>query len=567
MKFLHALLIFSLPFYAQTNFPQDYFQSPLSLPLQLAGNFGELRPNHFHAGFDFRTQQKEGFPILAAAEGYISRIKISPFGYGKAIYVTHPNGYTTVYGHLQKGYGAIEDFIKREQYRQQSFEIEVMPKENELLIQRGDTIAISGNTGGSEGPHLHFEIRDTKTERTLNPLFFGFDKKIPDTRKPQLSALMVYPIDSSSVANQSKRPVALNLALQKDGNYIAEKVLACGRVGFGIVCSDLDDVSYNNNGIYKVEVFSNGSPCFSYQFDSLAFDEGRYVNALIDFPRYKSTRQRVQKLFMKTPYNLSNVNPGAEQGIVSVLPNFSQFYKVVISDFNNNKVSILVPVEYMKQKVQVDSDQVVTPYYLKATIDNIYQKDGMEVSFPAHTFYDDFYLNFEVKGKVMSVHDDRVPVHSNFRVAITDSTAVSKDKTFIASVEGGKLKYNSTKFANQTFTAFTRNLGKFTLALDTIAPKITPLKPLKDKELKEKRLTFKISDDLSGIKTYNGFLNGQWILFEYDAKTNRIFWDVEDKFLLEGKNELKLVVSDNLGNSAIFEASFLKNKTTLNKTD
>lgn len=564
MKFLHALLILYLPVFSQSNYPQDFFGPPLNIPLQLAGNFGELRPNHFHAGFDFKTQQKEGLPILSAGDGYVSRIKVSTVGYGKAIYITHPNGYTTVYGHLQKAWGVIQDYIKKEQYKTQSFEVELFPAPSELVVKRGDTIAISGNTGGSEGPHLHFEVRDTQTEKTLNPLFFGYYRDFPDTKRPQLSTMVVYPVDSTSIANQSQRPMALNLSLQKDGSYIAEKVFANGRIGFGIICSDFDNVSFNSNGVYRVRAFSNGSPAFECQFDSLVFDEGRYVNALIDFPRYKSTRQRVQKLFMKTPFGLSNIKTDDAHGILNVQPNFSQFYRIEISDFNENTTKIMIPVEYASEPVIVPAERSKTPYYLKAATDNLYEKDGMEVFFPAHTFYEDFYLKFDVTGKIMTVHDDRVPVHSNFRVAITDSTVVNKEKTFIASIEGGRKKYNSTKVSKNTFSTFTKNLGSFTLAMDTIAPKIVSLQALEGKWLKEKKVAFKITDDLSGIKTYNGSINGHWVLFEYDPKINRIFYEVDDADLQEGKNELKLVVADNLGNSAIFEASFFRSKPQQN---
>ena len=559
MKFLFALLIFYSPIFSQTNYPKDYFQSPLNIPIQLAGNFGELRPNHFHAGFDFKTQQKEGLPVFSVADGYISRIKISTFGYGKAIYVTHPNGYTTVYGHLKKGYGSIQNFIKKEHNKQQSFEIEFFPNPGDLPVKKGDTIAFSGNTGGSEGPHLHFEIRDTQTEKTINPLLFGFDKFILDTKKPIVSSVLVYPIDSTSIANQSKRPIVINLALQKDGTYISEKVFAEGDIGFGIICSDFDNVSYNINGVYKVETFSNGSPCFGYQFDSLVFDEGRFVNALIDFPRYKSTRQRVQKLFMKRPYSFSNLKATNSNGILNITPNFSKMYRIEISDFNENKTTINIPIEYSKQTATVEEFKQKTDYFLNAAVDNIYEKDNMEVFFPANTFYEDFYLKLEVANKIMTVHDDNVPVHSNFKITMTDSTIINKEKTFIASIEGNRKKYNNTKFTNNTFSTYTKNLGQFELVQDTIAPKITSLKLIEGKVLnKENVLIFKITDDLSGIKTYNGFLNQNWILFEYDAKTNRIFCKLEDEQVLEGENELKLIVSDNLGNSSIFETSFIR---------
>ena len=557
---LLLLLLLSTPIFAQTApYPTDYFRPPLDIPMQLSGNFGELRSNHFHTGFDFRTQQKEGLAVRAAGDGYISRIKISSYGYGKAIYIDHPNGYTTLYGHLQKGYGQIEAYIRAEQYKQQSYEIEVFPKPGELPVFKGDTIALSGNTGGSEGPHLHFEFRDTKTEKIINPLYFGFT--IKDTKKPNVSSLVAYPVGDSSQVNQSARPIILGLSLQPDGTYISEKIKASGKIGFGFTATDQDDISWNNNGIFKVQSFLNGNPSFGYQFDVLAFDEGRYINALLDFPRYKRTQQRVQRLFMPTSYPLSIIKTDGDRGVIPIKPNFSQMYRLEVSDFNANKTTILVPLDYSPAAATIPKETVFYSNYVRHDRDCIFEKDGMSVFFPAGTFYESFQLNFDVKDKIMTVQDDFTPVHSNFLVTIKDASVVNPEKTFIASVSGKRLNYNFTKFKDGMFTTYTKNLGGFTLASDTIPPTITIAKPIEGKWItKQNTVELRISDNLSGIKTYSGFLNGKWVLFEYDHKAKKI-WHVFDPNLLnEGENHLKVIVSDNVGNSAIFETHFFRSQ-------
>ncbi len=557
MRFSFCFFLVSLVCLGQNQYPKDFFSLPLEIPMQLSGNFGELRPNHFHAGFDFKTNQREGLNVHAAADGYVSRIKISSAGYGKAIYITHPNGYTTVYGHLQKAVGILQDKIEELQYSGKSYEMEAFFKPNELPIKKGQIIALSGNTGGSEGPHLHFEFRDNKTEKIINPLFFGLDLK--DTKKPIISSLLVYPIDANSTANESKIPVILNLSLQKDGTYLSEKVLATGRIGFGINAVDWDDVSYNANGTYKTQLISNGTPIFGFEYDQMVFDEARYVNAFIDYYRYKKTHQRVQKLFMKYPYNWSNIYQNVDNGVYNVIPNFTGVERIEVSDFFQNKTTISIPIQYSNQSATVLNPIKPTKYFVKAKVDANFEKDNFSVYFPAGTFYDDFYLNLDVKNSILYLHDDTVPANSNFTITVEDanSTEEDKKKMFLASFNGKKWTFNTTKLVGTTFSCKSKTLGQFALMKDTIAPTIKIAKSIEGKWItSQKSVSLTISDELSGIKTYNGYLNDVWVLFEYESKLNKITHVFKDTLLLEGANKLKVIVTDNVGNSTIFETQF-----------
>jgi hypothetical protein len=564
MRFLPFFLLFACFSSAQAQYPQDYFGFPLDVPMQLSGNFGELRPNHFHAGFDFKTLQREGLKVYAVADGYVSRIKISTFGNGKAIYITHPNGYTSVYCHLQNAQGPIDDYIKKAQYKEQSFEIELFPKATDLVVKKGDIIGLSGNTGSSEGPHLHFEFRDSKTEKIINPMLFGYDKNMIDTKKPTVSAVYVYPLGNSTVVNKSKRPLLLSVTLQKDGSYLANKVTANGKIGFGISAVDYDNVSFNKNGVYKVQAFLNGKPNFGYQFDTYSFDDMRYINALVDYAAYKKTYQRIQKLFMSNPFKLSILKTDDANGIITVVPNLSSVYRIEVSDFYGNKTTVSVPISFDLTTPVVEKELVESNYFVKVNKDNIFTKNNMSVFFPAGTFYENFDMNFDVKGDTLFLHDDSVPVHSYFTITIEDDkyTAAQKEKMYIADVDkSGRKGYNTTTTKGNVFTARTRSLGKYTLASDTVAPTVTISNSIENKWISsQKSVQFTISDSGSGIKSYNGYLNGNWILFEHDSKSKKITHNFTDGVVAEGANDLKVIVTDNVGNSTTFETRFFRSQ-------
>ncbi|MDP3679858.1 MAG: M23 family metallopeptidase [Flavobacterium sp.] len=563
MRFSVFFLFFCTSVFAQVDYPKDYFRSPLDIPMQLSGNFGELRPNHFHAGFDLRTQQKEGLKVYAVADGYVSRIKISTFGNGKTIYINHPNGYTSVYGHLKMANGEIENYIKKTHYKEASFEIEMFFKPDEMVVKKGEIIAFSGNTGASEGPHLHFEFRDTKTEFIINPMLFGYDKFLKDTKKPVVSGVYVYPLDSKTTVNHSKRPLLLNVSLQKDGTYLSDKVVANGTIGFGISAYDTDDVSFNNNGVYKVQSFYNGKPNFGYEFNTYSFDEMRYINALIDYSRYKKMQQRVQKLFMKNPYNLSIIQADENKGVLQVTPNLASLYRIEVSDFFGNKKTIAIPIQYDLLSTTISPEPVQSNYFVKANKDSNFALANMSVFFPAGTFYEDFDLNFDVKNDTLFLHDDTVPAHTNFTVSIEDtkSTEAQREKMFIGRIEGKKINYNPTYRKDSIFNTKVKILGKYALVADTIAPKITMAVPVEGKWISEqKTIQLSIYDEVSGIKSYNGYLNGKWVLFEYDNKTRKLTHYFTDGIVAEGANDLKVVVIDNVGNSTTFESRFFRSQ-------
>ena len=560
MKLLLAILLAPLFIFSQ-DYPQETFQSPLGIPLDLSGSFGELRSNHFHSGLDFKTSGKEGLPVYAAADGYISRIKISTFGYGKAIYITHPNGYTSVYGHLQKANGAIQDYIRKRHYQERSYEIEMYLHPTELPVKKGDIIAYSGNTGGSGGPHLHFEFRDTKSEQIINPMHFGFKKIIKDERKPVIQGVVAYPIDST-IVNNSQKPINISFSKQADGSYLSVKVKTNGKVAFGINAYDFCTNGYNKNGLYKVKAYLNGVLQYQYGFDSFAFDESRYINNFIDYERFHEMGQRVQKLFQLNEYPLSVVSGNKKDGIIKVQPNTNYNYKVELYDFHGNKVDLVIPIEFALQETKIAKTVQKTPYYIKAKTESIFEKNNVSVYVPENAFYNNFYMNFDVSNDIVTLHDDSVPVHKNITLTFNDVVGLTEEqlsKTYIATLDGYKLDYNKTYRKGNSFSVKTKTLGKYKLAQDTTPPRIYNVNFVEGKKLTDqKTISVSVTDLHSDIDTYNGYLNGKWILMEYDYKTKKLIHNLDDKIYVEGRNDLKIVVTDNLQNSTTFESYFLK---------
>lgn len=559
-----ALLILALyclsPVFGQVEYPQDAFRSPMDIPLVLAGTFGELRSNHFHSGIDIKTQQREGLPIYAIGDGSAVRIKIAHWGYGKVLYVAHPNGYTSVYGHLQKFAPEIEAYIKKVQYQKKSYEVEVYPDLGEVKVEKGQVIAYGGNTGGSSGPHLHFEIRSSISEKPTNPLLYGLD--VRDATNPILNNLYGYPLTEDSEINQNRNKVEIDFKRQKDGTFLAETVNAIGTIGLGFIGYDRLDLAANRNGVYSVQQTVNGKIYTKYDFETFSFSESRYLNTLIDYDHYGRYRQKIQKLFKGPGNRLSIYNTLYNDGKIQVEEGLNYMVELLIKDINGNETKAIIPIAGKKEPVKIEKDIEKTENYLVAKKPNNYDLGAAKVYFPANTFYDDFYIDLEKGIDTVRIHNDRVAAHRNFTITF-DVGKYSKEERkqlFIARLDDRlRPRHTSTYKREKTFTARTRNLGTYTLVKDTVAPKVSP------RNFKEKQwlnnysyLSVRISDDLSGIDTYSATLNGEWILMEYEPKTNTLTYNFDDRISDEKECNLQLTVTDNVGNSTIFESTFYR---------
>lgn len=554
------LFLLCLGVFAQENYPKDAFRSPMGIPLILAGTFGELRSNHFHSGIDIKTQQRQGLPIYSIADGSVTRIKVGHWGYGKVVYIAHPNGYTSVYGHLQKFAPEIEEFIKKTQYEKRSYEVEVFPDFGEVKVNKGQIIAYGGNTGSSSGPHLHFEIRNSITEKPTNPLLYDLD--VLDATNPNLVKLFGYPLSKNAQINQSGGKVALNFKKQKDGTFKADKVTAIGTIGLGIIAFDRQDLAANKNGVHSVQQLVNGKVYSDYDFETFSFTETRYLNTLIDYDHYGRYRQKIQKLF-KTPSNrLSIYNELHNNGKIEVKEGLDYNVEVIVKDLKGNKIKAVIQIQGKREELKNVEEVKKTEDFIIAKKPNNYDLGAAKVYFPANTFYDDFYIDLKKGKDTVTIHNNRVAAHRKFTITfdVSKYSAEERSQLFVARLNR-KLRpnYTSTFKRGKTFTTRTRNLGTYTLAKDTIAPKIRP------KNFKEKQwlnnysyLSLLISDDLSGVNSYSATLNGEWILMEYEPKKNTITYNFDDKILDKKECNLKVEVSDNVGNKTIFTSTFYR---------
>jgi hypothetical protein len=564
------LVVFTCSAFGQPNETPDfnYYSPPVRIPIFLAGNFAELRPNHFHAGIDIKTQGRTGIPVFSAADGYISRISISPTGYGKVLYVNHPNGTTTVYGHLEGFIPVIDDYIRNLQYQKEVFSIDQQVPEGLITVKKGDQIARSGNSGSSGGPHLHFEIRQTKEEIYLNPLLYHMPVK--DKIKPTIQSIIVYPVsDDASVsgkhAAQKFETIAKGNAFQLKVNQI---IPVYGKIGFGIQAVDQLDGSPNKCGIYSIKLYIDNELIYSFTMDDLVIEESRYVNSHIDYERAIRSGLRLYRTWLEPGNKMRIYDTVEKHGIFKATNDKEHQVKYEITDAYGNASNIAFRIKSTEIRIP---QQEAKGELFKYNRNNHISNDELEFSVPEGALYNDVDFIYARKpapakfySPVFQLHNPYVALHfaCPLRIKATHLPTRLQGKVMLAQIDpaSGKIFSATGKYVDGWVEGNIRVLGNYTLAVDTVAPKITPVSLTNKKTGKvADQIQFKVSDNLSGIEKFRGSIDGNWVLFEYDLKNNLLSYTFDKKrFQFNIKHSLNLEVVDYKGNSSTYKTNFQK---------
>ncbi|MBW6490906.1 MAG: M23 family metallopeptidase [Lentimicrobium sp.] len=572
LRFLvNASIIFLILFYGIKSFAQqkqqeNIFVSPVDIPISLSGTFAELRSNHFHSGLDIRTQGVEGKKVFACADGYVSRIRISPFGFGKAVYIKHPGGLTTVYAHLRNFTKEIDTWAKSEQYRLRKFDVDLYPTPDRLKVKQGQIIAYSGNSGSSQGPHLHFEVRDSGTEEPLDPIHFGFG--IKDIIRPVINGFRIYPASDESSING--KPEIFQDDIAGWGNTYRfrakDTILISGDVFFGLEASDLLNGSDNKNGVNMMQVFVDSVLHFHWEANRFSFGETRYINSFIDYAAYHKTGKRYM-LTRKAPQSkLSMYKSMINDGVLKSIPGKTQHIRIMIADGKRNESSLNFFIKGIEAKGAIAS-RTLSPQTFSYRTHNQFRTPHINISLPGKCLYEDTPFEYSAEpsekwscSMIHKIHHPTVPLHDYFDLMIRIDSACRAltSKLFVVKLNtSNKPSYIGGEAEGRYIKARAREFGTYTIMADTTAPTITPINISKDKNLQNQiSIRLNITDDLSGIKTYNGYLNNKWILMDYDAKNNILEYAFDEN-LQPGKNVFRIEVTDNAANKTTY-------RTTLN---
>ena len=552
-----SLFINDLKSQSNQNFVMD-------LPINLSGTFGELRTNHFHSGIDIKTNRVEGLNIYSYEKGYISRIQVSTYGYGKAIYITHPDGKITVYAHLSKFSEKIQNYVKDIQYKRKKFAIKVYPKESEILIEKNEIIGYSGNTGSSSGPHLHFELRD-KNNMPVNPLKYR-NIEIIDTIIPSLKGVYYKELkyNNGKLEDNYSRFKKIKFIENDNGKYLTDTIYTNGVIGFGVNSFDLMNNSNNVYGLNKIITKINDSVNFKINFDKFSFDEWTYINTYVDYAYFKRTNEKIQKLYIENinPLNLYDRSLGDGALKLNDSKNILINYKIILFDFNNNTTVINIPIVFTDQRKE-EIFQKKGNINIQNNLDKKIRLENYFVEFKKGTFDYNTSLTISESNNTINIDNDTIPLRKPFTIKYSLKNIDDSRKKYLYLAMKGPKNYHyfisSEKF-NDSIIGHAKKLGKFKILTDSIPPDINFYNLKNDQWISNrKKLTIKINDNESGIKSFNGWINNKWILLEYESKKNMLTYDFEDKVNSnDSKNELVVSVKDNCGNVSMKKITFYR---------
>ncbi len=530
------------------DYPKNYFVWPVKATPALAANFGELRPNHYHMGLDCKTEKKQNLPIVAAADGYIAKVKIEPWGFGRAIYINHANGTTTLYAHLNAFYTDLENYVKDQQYKQKSWSVFLDIPPHMFDVAQGREIAKSGNTGGSQGPHLHFEIRDTKTDKVLNPLLFGLP--ITDNVAPDILRLAIY---DRCLSTYEQTPTYIAIKKVNGIYQAAFTTLNTDKVSFAVTAYDRYTGSSNKNGIYEAILLDDEKPILGFQLDSISYDETRYLNAHIDHKVKASGGPYLQHLSKLPGYAEGIYKMVNGDGVINVEDDSVHHIKILIKDVNGNTSTLKIDVQRKLNGVQKIIDTV---YYQQKKLFipgyvNIFESENCKFYLPENALYDSLRFRYlEIQSNagytIYQLHSSVVPIQTYYPVSIKAASPIP-NKMVMQRFYKDKIDYKKTIFNNGWYTSKYKDFGNFQLMLDTISPTISALGGFKEGAnfSKQTAIKFVVGDNTEDVE-FTAMLDGNWLSFSND-KGKTFIYTFDEKCSV-GEHELKILVKDMVGN-------------------
>lgn len=545
------------------------FQAPLNIPLILSGNFGEIRSDHFHSGIDIKTKGAIGHHVFAIESGYVSRIKVQANGYGKSIYIAHPDGHTSLYGHLDRYSDELEAYVKKLQYQRQSHQVDLYLKAEEFPLEKGDFIAYSGNSGSSMGPHLHFEIRNSANQHPTNVLQYGF--QIKDKIAPRFMRLMVYPLGDGALVNGSQKKQSFDLVIDQGVYTIpwGTKMEVSGSIGIGVEVYDYLDGASNRCGIYSLEGYLDDGIFYSHEMEEFSFSETRYVNAHIDYAEKMNSGRKVQRLF-RLPNDKLRIYRQMENNGVLLLPEPGiNSIKVLATDVAGNQSQLFFKLKVNEiQEASSDTKESISTL-MKYENASLFENGGVKIELPANALYENInftYAETPTSNGFLSVnyqvHTPETPLQKPFTLSVTapDVAPELREKLIFVSYDPEEEKIISAggSYSKGKVVARLRTFGEYAVSLDTLAPEIIPMNASSQhNQTGHKSLRFTIKDELSGIDKYDGYLDNRWVLFEYDPKNDLLTHTFdEEKISRNQEHELELYVSDSQGNVNLYHATF-----------